>query len=114
MKHQSVLSKGGLLAVSLILLFALEGFSKSLDIYVSPKGSDSNSGTQSSPIKSLEKAKDLSQSVRSKDPNKSVTIYIEDGVYPLENPIVFIKLIERYECTVVIRESIHEFNSSIS
>lgn len=89
MKHQSVLSKGGLLAVSLILLFALEGFSKSLDIYVSPKGSDSNSGTQSSPIKSLEKAKDLSQSVRSKDSNKSVTIYIEDGVYPLENPIVF-------------------------
>jgi len=89
MKRQSVLSTSSILAVSLILLFVLDGFSKSLDIYISPKGSDRNSGAQSSPIKSLEKAKDLARSVRSKDPDKSVTIYIEDGVYTLEKPVVF-------------------------
>jgi len=89
MKRQSVLSKGSLLAVSLVLLFALEGFSKSLDIYTSPKGSDSNSGTRRSPVKSLEKAKDLARFARSENPGESVTIYIQDGVYPLEKPVVF-------------------------
>lgn len=62
---------------------------KEIGIYISPNGSDSNSGAKNSPLKSLKKAKETARSVRKKTPNETVTIYVEDGIYQLEKPVVF-------------------------
>lgn len=55
------------------------------DFYVSPNGSDSNNGTQASPVASLEKARDLARSVAGKTP---IQINVADGVYYLPETLV--------------------------
>ncbi|TWT91230.1 sulfatase-like hydrolase/transferase [Neorhodopirellula pilleata] len=75
-----------LTAVSLFLVF---GFAKSTlasDIYVSPSGSDTNQGTQSSPVASLAKAQSLARTFSGIE---SVTVHVADGVYYLPETIVF-------------------------
>jgi len=88
MKDQYVLLKPILLFLT-ISFFSLECYSKEIGIYISATGSDSNSGAKDSPLKSLEKAKEVARSVYRKSPDKSVTVYVEDGIYPLEKPVVF-------------------------
>lgn len=89
MKRQSFLLKTIVILLSVFFLLTLEGYSKEIGIYISPNGSDSNSGTKDSPLKSLEKAKKIARTIHSKTPGESVTVYVEDGVYQLENPVVF-------------------------
>lgn len=69
--------------------FPIESYSKKVDIYISPQGSDSNSGAKESPLKSLEKATEIARSVHRKTPGEPVTVYVEDGIYQLENPVIF-------------------------
>jgi len=89
MKRRSFLLKVTVLFLSAFFLFALESQSKSIEIYISSSGSDSNSGTKVLPLKSLEMAKAIVRSFRKETPNEKVTIYVEDGFYQLEKPLVF-------------------------
>ncbi|TML23370.1 MAG: right-handed parallel beta-helix repeat-containing protein, partial [Actinobacteria bacterium] len=56
------------------------------DVYVSPSGSDSNPGTQSAPVKTLQRAQQL---VRGLNNNQSadVTVVLADGLYRLSSPL---------------------------
>ena len=89
MKRQSFLLKATVLFLGIFLLFTLESQCKEIEIYISSSGSDSNSGTKVSPLKSLEMAKAIVRSFRKETPNEKVTIYVEDGFYQLEKPLVF-------------------------
>ena len=89
MKSQYFLLKAILFFLTMLFIFSLESYSKEIGIYISPNGSDSNSGAKDSPLKSLEKAKETARSVRQKTPNETVTIYVEDGIYQLEKPVMF-------------------------
>ena len=61
----------------------------SIEFYISPKGNDTNPGTQKAPFRSLEKARDAVRSVRNNEKEKPVTVYISGGNYYLEKPVVF-------------------------
>jgi len=63
MKRQSFLLKTIVLLLTVFFLLTLEGYSKEIEIYISPNGSDSNQGTKRSPLKSLEKANEIACSV---------------------------------------------------
>jgi hypothetical protein len=72
----------------ILCLFAFECNSKNVEIYVSAKGNDSNSGTQTSPVKSLGKAQTLIRLARQNQKNAVITVFIEDGIYQLDKPFV--------------------------
>ncbi|RJX69231.1 right-handed parallel beta-helix repeat-containing protein [Tsuneonella suprasediminis] len=55
-------------------------------IHLSPKGNDSNPGTEAKPVKSLEKAQEL---VRAKNASNDVTVILADGTYRLTKPLIF-------------------------
>jgi len=52
---------------------------KKVEVYISPNGSDSHSGTRLSPVKSLEKAKELIRLARQNQKNSAITVFVEDG-----------------------------------
>ncbi|WP_218017712.1 right-handed parallel beta-helix repeat-containing protein [Formosa haliotis] len=68
-------------------LFGMLQFSVyALDIYVSPKGSDSNLGTKNKPLATFLAAQHKARAYAGKE---TVTIYFADGVYYLPETIVF-------------------------
>ena len=89
MKNKHFALTTSLLFLTLFFSFSSECYSKEIDIYLSSRGSDTNSGTKGAPLKTLEKARDVARSVYRKYPEKSVTIYIEPGIYQLEKPVIF-------------------------
>lgn len=104
MKH--IMIKTVSLLILILCVFAFECNSKNVEIYVSAKGNDSNSGTQISPVKSLGKAQTLIRLARQNQKNAAITVFIEDGIYQLENPFVLTSKesgIEKYP--VVIQPS---------
>jgi hypothetical protein len=56
-----------------------------MSFYVSPNGNDHNPGTIDQPLRSLQKALEMSR--LNKD--GKVTVYLREGTYYLDNPIVF-------------------------
>lgn len=48
--------------------------------YVSPSGNDSNSGTQSAPFKTIEKARDTVRTINS-SMTGDIYVYLMDGTY---------------------------------
>ncbi len=56
------------------------------DVYVSPSGNDSNPGSQSAPVRSLQRAQQL---VRALNDNQSadITVVLADGFYRLSSPL---------------------------
>ena len=86
MKHLMI--KTVSLLILILCVFAFECNSKNAEIYVSAKGSDSNSGTQTSPVKSLGKAQTLIRLARQNQKNAAITVFIEDGIYQLDKPFV--------------------------
>ena len=61
-------------------------FSSSVELYVSPAGSDTNSGSQGKPVASLARARDPA---RPKAGNKAVTVHVADGMYYLPETLLF-------------------------
>ena len=61
-------------------------FSSSVELYVSPTGSDANSGSERKPVASLARARDLARSQAGK---KDVTVHVGDGIYYLPQTLVF-------------------------
>jgi hypothetical protein len=85
---------------TLLFLLLLSGFasagnsSKKLDdnpivLYVSPKGKDTNKGSKSAPLKSLQGARDRVRILRKANPQKPVQVIVDGGVYYQEEAIVF-------------------------
>lgn len=71
-----------LLVIFLILLIKLASnyiFDRKINIYVSPLGNDENFGTKLKPIRSLEKALQISKRFK----KNAVNIYLREGVYYL-------------------------------
>ena len=64
-------------------LMALSGAARAADIYVSPRGTDTNSGLKNAPLASLVRARDLAHG------KKDVTVHVADGVYYLPETLVF-------------------------
>ena len=88
--QKSRLFRGWKLWVTILPMFgsvAMAGFfSSSVELYVSPAGSDTNSGSQGKPVASLARARDLA---RPQAGNKAVTVHVADGVYYLPETLVF-------------------------
>jgi hypothetical protein len=72
-------------AVVPLLSAAMMSSATALEIYVSPRGSDTQPGTAAAPVKSLEAARKLA---RAKAGRERVTITVQDGVYYLDKPLV--------------------------
>jgi len=75
-----------------LLLASPDTFSASndtLEIFISPNGNDRNPGTQTAPVKSLEKARDIVRLIRKESQNYAVVVFIGGGTYQMENPVVF-------------------------
>ncbi|WP_103190787.1 right-handed parallel beta-helix repeat-containing protein [Formosa algae] len=69
-----------------LLTVSILSTSYALDLYVSPKGSDSNSGTKRKPLATFAAAQLKARAFAGKE---AVTIYFEDGVYYLPETVVF-------------------------
>jgi len=57
------------------------------DIYVSPNGSDLNSGTKKEPFKSFSHAWETAQKMFAEAKESDVTVWLEDGIFPIEKPL---------------------------
>ena len=62
---------------------------RNIEVYISPDGNDQNAGTQTAPLKSIEKARDIVRVLRKGSPDKTVVVYLGGGIYPVEHPVVF-------------------------
>ena len=71
---------------SLLLLVIAPGITSGADIYVSPSGNDSNSGTKASPLASLAAARNTARKYAGKE---LVTVHVADGTYYLPETLVF-------------------------
>ncbi len=69
-------------------LFNISSDLFSTSFYVSPQGSDSNSGTESSPFKTIEKAKITVRQVND-NMTEDITVYLKEGTYSIENTLLF-------------------------
>ncbi len=63
---------------------------KEYDLVVSPEGSDANEGTETSPLATLEGAKEKLKSLKNNlSENTTVTVWFEEGKYIIDNEIGF-------------------------
>lgn len=69
--------------------------SPAVEFYVSPTGDDRNDGSAKNPVKTLQRALDLTREIE-RDEQK--TIVMKDGFYPFDKPVVFGK--DDYDITV--------------
>ena len=82
MKTQSLL----LIVISLLLAASCNQGS---EYYVSPSGNDTNPGTREKPFATIEKAKEAVRSVWQSKQLADIKVYLDGGVYRLEEPILF-------------------------
>ena len=88
---------------SALILLTLTGlFVKTLaaDFYISPMGSDLNAGTKQSPFLTIERARQACSGFT----NEACTIWLNDGIYTLEKPVVFnVAAYKNAECNLAIK-----------
>ena len=77
------------LFISLFFFVSFSLNAKEFGIYISPKGNDNHSGTQTSPLKRIEKAREMIRLIRKESSEATFVVYIGGGTYPTENPVVF-------------------------
>ncbi len=75
----------------LILLFLLGAAlcGAETTLWVSPKGSDSNSGSKLSPVATLPRAAELVRAARAAHPSEAVTVWLGEGTYSLLDGLSF-------------------------
>jgi hypothetical protein len=74
---------------SLLAFLSWAFFSKAEDIYVSPFGNDANLGSKDFPLKSVLAAQKMAESILEGRKESSITIWLDAGVYPISEPLVF-------------------------
>ncbi|GHT39662.1 peptide-binding protein [Bacteroidia bacterium] len=67
-----------------LFLFSFCSLSAQVTLYVSPEGSDSNSGSKQSPFKTIEKAQSEARKAQG-----DVTVFLREATYRLPKPLVF-------------------------
>ena len=88
MKYSGIIT--GCLLITFITSYSTSAAeSDTLRIFVSPDGNDKNSGTQISPLKTLEKARDLIRVKRKELKEQPIVVYIGEGYYHLNSPVIF-------------------------
>ena len=75
----------GLPVLSLFLLLLFYSCNNTICYYVSSTGDDENPGSLEQPFATLDKAKEAARQER----NRRVTIYVREGIYCLDKPVVF-------------------------
>lgn len=88
MKHFRIIT-GCLLIIFSASIYTVTAGPDTLRIYVSPDGDDKNPGTQISPLKSIEKARDLIRIRHKEYQDQPIVVHIEEGYYYLNNPVIF-------------------------
>ena len=74
----------GLTAV--LFAVALARTSVAVEFYVSPEGDDRNEGSSARPVKTLQRALELTRTIE-REENKDIVM--KDGLYPFDRPVVF-------------------------
>ena len=59
------------------------------ELYVSPEGSDANTGAKRSPLATIARARDAIRAARQAGDTGPWTVRVKEGVYPLSEPLVF-------------------------
>ena len=90
MKTLKTLIRSFFIMVMTFLLFTIDGISKDIEFFVSPKGSDAQAGTSANkPFATLQKARDAVRALKQKGELKSpVTVYLLGGTYELSEPFI--------------------------
>jgi hypothetical protein len=88
-----------------------EIFSSSIDLYVSPAGCDTSSGSQHQPVASLARARDLARPQAGK---KTVTVHMADGIYYLPETLVFTPADSGSENSPVVYKAVNEGGAVLS
>ncbi len=73
----------------LLFVILLCGNISAKDIYVSPQGNDSNSGTMQSPLATIKKVKDAAYAALQNSTEDEVKIWFFGGIYSISAPILF-------------------------
>jgi len=68
---------------------------QAVEFYVSPTGNDGNDGSAKKPVKTLQRALDLTREIKREEQK---TIVMKDGFYPFDKPVVFGR--DDYDITV--------------
>jgi len=76
-----------LLILNLLLITNVVSFGK--NIYVSPSGKNSNSGTKEYPFQTIQCARDAIREIVKQGLNENIIVYIKEGVFYLTEPIIF-------------------------
>ena len=85
--------------IILIFMTKLSWAQEIKEIFVSPTGSDSSSGTYDKPIKTLHKATALLETYESYNPQK-IVVWLNDGLYRINNPIVIDSAVKKSEIPI--------------
>lgn len=73
---------------------------QAVTLYVSPTGNDGNEGSAKKPVKTLQRALDLTREIEREEQK---TIVMKDGFYPFDKPVIFGK--DDYDITVMAEHS---------
>ncbi len=66
-------------------------YRKVQELYISPKGSDANTGTKKQPLATIQEAQQRVRNIISRGLDRDIVVYLGDGTYKLNNPIIFDK-----------------------
>ncbi len=90
MNSKNLIWKAVLIMMCFATLAGCNASDSTLGVHISPKGNDvSGSGTKGKPFATLERALEEVRKERadSSDPQKSATIYVKEGIYPIKSGI---------------------------
>ena len=73
----------------LLLLIFLCGSAGADEFHVSPKGADTQPGTRTAPLLTLEKARQLVQALRKSTSNETITVFLHPGIHVIDKTIAF-------------------------
>ncbi len=77
------------LFLSLLIFVSLPISAEEISIFVSPNGSDQNSGNQTAPLRNIEKARDMIRDIREESKGRAIVVYLSGGIYRIENTVEF-------------------------
>ena len=89
MKQKNILNACAIFVALLFAYFSSVASVGAMDFYVSPSGSDKNSGTLEEPFATIAYAQTVVRKHIRTKPDEGVTVYLRGGKYYLTKPVVF-------------------------
>ena len=89
MKQKNILNACAIFVALLFAYFSSVASVGAMDFYVSPSGSDKNSGTLEEPFATIAYAQTVVRKHIRTKPDEGVTVYLRGGKYYLTRPVVF-------------------------